>query len=324
MNIFITGASGYIGSVLIESFLADAGCEKIIALDVKKLPDRFSTNSNIVSIQANLVDTQWMQLVARHTPSAVVHCAWRFPAAQENIKATEQLTDFVFSLPGCEVYIYLSTVAVYGARKSNGSAYPFREDAALSEREYPYACQKIKSEQLIRQQWNRSVQQKKNAPSVILLRLASVTGESCAKVRSKRISLQSFLRSRVPLLFATRQWCRQFIHEQDVSMILQQLVMYAPKQQLLVLNAAPPCTSAPHELGNLLKKKVCIVHPTIVRAVFFFFRLTSIGLLPFARGAWRFFSYPIFVDTHKLTGMLTVRLRCSTEAFQSSLIFRRQ
>jgi len=74
MNILVTGAAGYIGSVVTE-VLIDQG-HSVVALDNLQAGHREAVHPNAVFVQADLADTQALDQVFRdHDLDAVVHMA---------------------------------------------------------------------------------------------------------------------------------------------------------------------------------------------------------------------------------------------------------
>ena len=118
MKIFITGASGYIGGMLVDRFLEDKKVEKIIALDMNP-PGGKKPGGKVSYITHNLGDAGWEEKVLAHgIPDVVIHCAYviregygkkREWQIKSNITAADRVFDFIFKnkiknpISGCDI-----------------------------------------------------------------------------------------------------------------------------------------------------------------------------------------------------------------------------
>lgn len=122
INIFITGAAGYIGSLLIKELLKKDFIENIIALDREDLPQDIKSEK-IKFIKANTVNEDWRREARAYNPDIVIHLAWQIREMWKekkkqwkwNVDGSLNVFDFAFSMPSVKKLIYTSTASVYGA-----------------------------------------------------------------------------------------------------------------------------------------------------------------------------------------------------------------
>ncbi|MEK7123087.1 MAG: NAD-dependent epimerase/dehydratase family protein, partial [Patescibacteria group bacterium] len=127
MKLLITGAAGYIGGMLVERFAAREDVDEIICLDRKPINKELRALSKVLYIHANTADDTWQEVCRERAPDVVIHCAWQIrelygrPALQRrwNIHGSQNIISFAQSVDSVKKFIFLSTVAVYGAYPDN-------------------------------------------------------------------------------------------------------------------------------------------------------------------------------------------------------------
>lgn len=317
-TVFITGAAGYVGTMLVEQFSKRADVAKVIGLDKEPMPDMLAGNPKLFYIQANTSDGSWQSKVTAEKPDIVVHSAWQIRMLygrdettwKWNVGGSKAIFDFAFTSPSVHRLIHFSTVSLYGAYATNTFEHRFTEDEPMREEQYLYGVEKRKVEEIL----NDLVMKDGGDLKVAIVRPAAITGPRGRYMRI-RFGLQSALSgqlnggvyglisaltARVP---ATKGWVRQFIHEDDVVDIVEKLAFDEWKGgRHEIFNITPPGEPvyAP-DMAKAVGKKVLPISPWMARIAYFFFWHLTRGKIPTAPGSWRFYSYPLVVDGSKLT-----------------------
>lgn len=326
-TILITGAAGYVGAMLVEQFAKRDDVERIIGIDKEPMPDDFRDEPKLVYLHMNIAD-EWEGEVRAYHPDIVIHTAWQIremygDQATEwkwNVGGSDKVFDFAFAEPSVERLVYFSTVSSYGAFPSNTLEHRYTEDEPFRESEYLYAEEKRFVEEHLKEKYEKSDKH----VAVAIVRPAAITGPRGRYMRI-RFGLQSALAGQLKDSFVYRvisamvsfvpvtpKWLRQFIHEDDVTGIIERLAFGEKAGAYEVFNICPP---GPVVLGPDMAKAVgkrqVLVYPWMVRIPFFVFWHLTRGKIPTGRGAWRGYSYPIAVDGSKVTRELGYTYRYS-------------
>ena len=150
-RIAVTGASGYVGSLLIRRL---AGCEAvggILAIDVR---DPSSPFGECVSFVRQDVSQPFPRLFAEHSIDTVVHLAYELRQGRDreanrrvNVDGTTRTLD-ACRRAGVRRLVYLSSTSVYGAHPDNPEALS-EEMPARPIAGFQYSEDKLQSEKLI-------------------------------------------------------------------------------------------------------------------------------------------------------------------------------
>ena len=337
-TILITGAAGYIGAMLVEKFAKRTDVERIIGIDKEAVPENFHNFSKLVYLHLNTVD-DWEEKARVYRPTIVIHTAWQIRemyGAQAtqwrwNIDGSDKIFDFAFAEKSVERFIHFSTVASYGSYPSNTLEHRFTENEPFRKTDYLYAEEKRVAEEHLKQKYDAHCATPGVAQtSVTVVRPAAITGPRGRFMRI-RFGLQSalagqlsgsFVYSMVSTLVAfvptTPKWLRQFIHEDDVVGIVEQLAFGERTSGYEVLNICPPgAVVYGADMARTVDKRQLPIYPWMVRIAFFVFWHLTRGKIPTGRGAWKSYSYPIAVDGSKVTRMLGYNYRyAGPDAFQ--------
>jgi nucleoside-diphosphate-sugar epimerase len=110
----------------------------------------------------------------------------------------------------------------------------------------------------------------------------------------------------------TPTWCRQFVHEDDITDVVALFSFNPLKSDYDVFNVCPPGPVVTgKDMAATVGKKILPVYPWMVRAAFFFAWHLTRGRVPTSRGVWKAYSYPIAVDGSKLTRLYGYQYRWS-------------
>jgi UDP-glucose 4-epimerase len=306
MRVLITGAAGYVGSVLIDALQAMDKVTGIIGVDLMPRPDRLAGNAKIAWIQADVSSDDWQAAAREHGADAVVHLAFQirqlYGRKQQiqrrwNVEGARKVFAFVFAEPSVRRLIHFSTVTAYGADPGNTIAARLRESAPLREHDYLYGSHKREIEGLLERAYAAS----DKGTHVVLLRCASISGPY-GRFTLGRFGIVSTLTGLFPFLPCGRaDFGRQYLHEDDAASIVGTLLSAAPKRGYEVFNASPEDYLAADDLASLIGKRTVIVPPALLRGVFALAWHGSQGRVPTPKGAWKFVSFPIAVDGTALT-----------------------
>jgi len=335
-KILITGASGYVGAMLLDVFSLREDVETIIGLDKEPLPDFLKENPNknkIIFIQANSSDDTWQEKVKIYSPDIVINCAWQIREMfgqkdlqwKWNIGGSDNVFDFSFSNNSVKKLIHFSTVASYSAYPTNTLEHRFTEEEPLRKSDYLYAEEKRISEEHLESKFREA----KRDIKIATVRPVSLTGprgrymkvkfglQSALSGQLKENLLHRTISKLVSFVPVTPKWLRQFIHEDDVVDIVSLLAFSDLKKDFNVFNLCPPGNPVfGKDMAKAVNKKSIVVYPWMVRIVFFLFWHISRGRVPTSKGGWKSYSYPIAVDGSKITKVYNYKYKYqSLEAF---------
>src|SRR6185369_12431279 len=217
----------------------------------------------------------------RFAPDIVVHTAWQIremygdKATQWkwNIGGSDAVFDFSFSTASVKKLIHFSTVASYGAFSSNTTDHLFIESEPFRKTDYLYAEEKRVVEEHLEEKFAAAKKSGKQ-PQVFIVRPAAITGPRGRYMRI-RFGLQAALSGQLKENFihkvisamvsfvpVTKNWLRQFIHEDDVADIVSLLSFENLKGEYEVFNICPPglVVRGP-DMAAAVGKKTLPVHP---------------------------------------------------------------
>jgi len=333
-TVFITGAAGYVGAMLVRRFSARPDVSLVIGLDKEARPELLSGIQNLVWVEKNTADA-WEDEVKKLSPTIVIHAAWQIREMYGqkelqwlwNVTGSEKVFEFAFSVPSVTRLVHFSTVASYGAFPLNTVEHLFTEDEPFRKTDYLYAEEKRIAEERLHEKYLALKNAGKKLPQVSIIRPAAITGPRGRYMRI-RFGLQAALSGQLRESFihrlisamvsfvpVTEKWCRQFIHEDDVVSIVEILAFGPAKGSAYeAFNICPPgdVVRGP-DMASAVGKKPIRIHPYLIRIVFFIMWHISHGKVPTSRGGWKSYSYPIAVDGSKLTRLYGFRYTFSSK-----------
>lgn len=305
-SILITGAAGYIGAMLADQFSRSPDLQKIVAIDLKPCPELLRGNDKIVWITADLSSGSWQRAAAKHAPEIFIHCAWQLKELygnselqrKLNIEGTRNAFTFAFRESSVKKIIHFSTIAAYGAYASNRLDAPLDENSALKEKEYRYATEKIEAEEMLARFYKDS----HGVKQVLVIRPATVTGPRGRYMSGKK-GLLHMLQNVLPFIpVATKHWCRQYVHEDDLTDMVALLTFneVSGGRGYEVFIASPSDYILGRDFAEIFGKSAVPAPPIFVRLAFFAARHLTRGKIPTGAGGWRYFSHPIPVRGDKI------------------------
>lgn len=317
-TLLITGAAGYVGTMLVREFAGRDDVARIVGIDREPVPDLIKDEPKLTYLQANTQDADWQQEAATHAPDIVIHTAWDIRAVygderttwRSNIEGSDQVFDFAFNHSFVDRLVHFSTVASYGAFPTNTIEYRFTEEDPFRKTDYLYAEEKRITEVHLREKYEGSDKQ----VAVAIVRPAAITGprgrfmrirfglQAALSGQLRGARIYSVIKALVAFVPVTPRWARQFIHEDDVVGIVERLAFGESAGPYAVFNICPPGEVVRgRDMAKAVGKRMLLVYPWMVRIAFFVFWHLSRGKVPTARGSWKGYSYPIVVDGSKVT-----------------------
>lgn len=329
MVVLVTGASGYIGGILINRLVNENAVDRVIALDMSHPDEKLVDvkHPKLKWIISDLAEDKW-QAEIDHVPSVIVHSAFqirqcygkkRTQQIRSNLEGAKRLFRFAIRNKTAKI-IHLSTVASYGALPSNTLSDPFKEIHPLREKEYSYAADKRKIENYLLQLFNNGKGNISFRPKISILRLATVTGPRGQSI-NKKINLINALKTWLPIIpIADENWGRQYVHEDDVEEIITRLITSDQRDSIEIYNVAAPGYLKGRQIAELLQKETIRISPLLLRPIFAILWHVSRARIPTAPNSWRYLCYPIVVDGTKVTRVTGYQYRFGQrETFQATV-----
>jgi nucleoside-diphosphate-sugar epimerase len=304
--------------MLVRRFAAREDVERVIGLDKEPIPDMIKDEPKLVYLETNTSDEGWEEKAAAYAPDIIVHTAWQIrelygdrPLTWKwNVDGSERVFAFAYGTPGVKRLVHFSTVASYGAYPSNTIEHRFKEDEPFRKTDYLYAEEKRVAEERLEECFRKA---ERKVPTAVV-RPAAITGPRGRFMRI-RFGLQAALAGQLKDSFAYRivsgmtrfvpitpKWVRQFIHEDDVTSLVELLAFAEPKGDYEVFNICPPGDVVRgSDMAEAVGKRAVMIQPWMARLPFAFLWHATRGKIPTAKGSWKGYSYPIAVDGSKLT-----------------------
>ena len=327
-TILVTGAAGYVGEMLCDQLAKRDDVETVIGID-KEPQSAFSKNiPKLIYIQQNLADMGWQNKVISYMPDTIVHTAWQIRAmyGQEeegwrwNIDGSQAVFTFAFTNRFVKKLIHFSTAASYSARAGNSLDHYFTEAEGFRPDDYIYAAEKKVAEENLQKLYESALTGGKHFPQITVLRPAAITGPRGRYMRV-RFGLQSALQGSLKgglinkivttltsLFPATKGWVRQFIHEDDVTAVVEHCVFALNAWSYEVFNLTP--TGEPvyaNMMAKIVGKEVLLLSPWMIRLAFWACWHGTRGRIPTCPGSWRFYAYPLLMSGDKLAAIYRCR-----------------
>ncbi|MFA9198372.1 MAG: NAD-dependent epimerase/dehydratase family protein, partial [Aquirufa sp.] len=206
-TVFVTGAAGYVGTMLVRRFAAREDVERVIGLDKEAMPELLKDEPKLVYLEMNLADEGWEEKVASYAPDVVIHTAWQIREIYGNrplswlwnIEGSTRVFRFAYETPSVNRLVHFSTVASYGAFPENTIEHRFTEVEPFRKTDYLYAEEKRIAEERLEEEFAKA---SRKVPTAIV-RPAAITGPRGRYMRI-RFGLQAALSGQLKDSFVFR------------------------------------------------------------------------------------------------------------------------
>lgn len=210
-RIAITGASGYLGRLLVDRLERCAAVERILALDIR--PPRAPFSPKVAFVRCD-VAAPLRDLFADHSIDAVVHLAFRIKPGRDRAAAhAVNIGGLANALDACRSarvgrILYLSSATLYGAHPDN-PPYLTETSPLRPVSGFQYAEDKLKAERLLTKYAARHPE-----VSVAVLRACPMLGATADNFIAKSFNQRALvaLKGYDPPM--------QFLHERDAARII--------------------------------------------------------------------------------------------------------
>ncbi len=312
MNIFITGAAGYVGGMLAELFLNNPRVRHVTALDMRDASAKFPQHDQRFSwVTWNLGDAGWERQVLRHgKPDVVIHCAYviregygekRAWQNKCNIDAAARVFQFVFN-EGVLRFIHFSTVASYGALQTNTTSRMFVETDPFLESNYLYGVDKKNIETMLAETYRsrNNLPAPNIVPQVIIFRPCAISGPR-GQFMFRRFGLLQMVKHGLPIIPITGpESARQFVHEDDVFDAVSFAALGGVVGKYEIFNLAPPGFLLLKDMAKRIGKYTIRIPMFLGKMAFALLWHMSHGRIPTVPEGINSYTYPIIVDGSKL------------------------
>lgn len=317
--IALTGAAGYLGSILLGQLEAQPWAERIVAIDLKPV----AATGRIVSYRLDVRDSATLRAIfAEHGVTHLVHAA--FILAQPPDMSLEQMRSINIDgsqsvirsaiKQNVEQVVFLSSVSVYGYQHGNPatSRLPqhIREDAP-QQPNMVYGQHKAEVERFLREQGEDFMRTR-----IAIIRPTAIVGP-----RGKTVShLKALTAQPVFLVADGGRALTQALHEEDAASLVVRVI---ERNVTGVFNAAPDDYASWMDIGRLSKLPVVSV-PRSVLNIATRFNTVVPALRGFTREVVDLFSESLVVDNtavRQRTGWSPRYTTCDayTQFFSSSV-----
>ncbi len=259
MNVLVTGAGGYIGSLLVEKLVSNPKIKKIIAIDIKPLN---FTSAKIHSYLEDICDPGIYEILKKEKVQVVIHLAAIVNPQRElsrktiysmEVEGTENLVKCCIK-SNVSRFIYTSSGAAYGYHPDN--PIPLKETNLLrGNQEFIYSYHKM----LIEKKLN---QYKKKYPKLkqFIFRVSTVLGERTQNQITK-IFQNRFL---IAIKGSLSPFC--FVWDEDVVNCLIQSI-FIPSAKADIYNLTGDGYLTIEDIGHLLRKKIIYFSPAVLKTL---------------------------------------------------------
>ena len=299
MKILITGAGGYLGSVL-SNYFSKKGIE-VIGIDIHKDPS-LPNGKKFRFYRCGVQERKRLERIfSKEKPTHVIHLAYSMNKLRDakeeheiDVEGSKNVLEISNNTGSVKQFILFSSASAYGARPDNPLW--IKENRPLAPKGYNYAINKKKIEGYCNNF------KKRDGLKVIILRVCIVVGPHYKK---KKGAVRVLAKS--PFLIRKSRNCKlQFIHENDMNRLMELIV----KDDTIegTFNMAPHDYST---IGELTPKKRFLPIPMWISKLVIG-TLWSLRIINFNTSALDYCVYDIIVDPSKLVARYKYEFQYTT------------
>ena len=305
-KVCITGSSGSLGKILVNSF--DEKGIPVVGIDIRDFCQEKKYNS-FNYFHCSITDRDsLLDLFAKEQPTHVFHLACSYNTIrnkkheyENDVRGSENVIDATINTPSVKQLIYFSSAAAYGPLRDKNKW--LTEKDPIRPGKYRYGINKKSIEERIIGTNKRPDLQK------VILRLCTTVGPSY----DKDASVVSILIKFPYMLRICQKNILQFLHEDDLINIISQIIEDA--QINGVYNIAPDSAVVVKDL--VPEKKYVHVPYWILKIIFTF--LWNFKIMNLQPAALSYSVRPVCIDPSKITQRYKYRFRyTSQQAFEET------
>lgn len=313
MNVLITGASGYIGSLVTKALATGSHDEKdfrpskIIAVDVRDCPESFKNLGNVIYVKGDIRSKDLLKIFEEFKPDVVAHLASIVtPGKKSNrefeysvdVLGTKNVLDACLKV-GTKKIIITSSGAAYGYHSDNPmwikEDHPIRGNA-----EFAYSDHKRIVEEML-----LDYREKHPELQQLIFRPGTVIGSTVKN------QITDLFEKKVVLGIAGSDSPFTFIWDQDVVNIL---IKGIASPSTGAFNLAGDGALTMKEIAGILKKPYVSIPPTILKTALRV--LKKLGLTQYGPEQLKFLQYrPVMSNENLKWKFHYVPKKTSKEAF---------
>ena len=215
-RIAVTGASGYLGRLLVDALAQEEGIERILGIDARPMPGEIP--ENVAPVKRNVTE-DIADLLMEYRIEALAHLAFVIEPDRDveralgvNVGGTESVLSSC-EQAGVRRLLYLSSATVYGAHPDN-PAQLTEESPLRAIRGFHYGEAKVRVEQLLTRYGESHTEAK-----ICVLRACPVLGASADNFVARNFS------KGVLVAAAGYDPPMQFLHEDDAAEVMTRCLL---------------------------------------------------------------------------------------------------
>ena len=251
-NILVTGATGFLGSAVVEALLVSN--YRVLAVGRKKnglISDKSFQNPKFSFLRYDILDKNFINKIKSiDTINTIIHLAAEVPNATDqnlekylrgNVLLTQSLLSIANEL-NVSKFIYSSTGSIFSRKPDN---YPINEDSSPYPLNY-YALTKFCAEKTI------EIEVGKSQLKAVVIRFPIIYGKNNHTSIVDMIYREAVGNSPIEL-FGEGKFLRNLIYINDAVDVILKSIKFEPKNQFEIMNAGSPNSESIIAIARIIK-----------------------------------------------------------------------